>query len=66
MFFIPLIGQQRFYQVFPRQTQKILLGIIGLLLILRGLNLSIPYLSPSMETPHNHRQPKVECCEIKP
>jgi sulfite exporter TauE/SafE len=66
MFFIPLMGQQRFYQVFPRQTQKILLGIIGLLLILRGLNLGIPYLSPSMETPHNHSQPKVECCEVKP
>jgi sulfite exporter TauE/SafE len=66
MFFIPLMGQQRFYQVFPRQTQKILLGIIGLLLILRGLNLGIPYLSPSMETPHDHSQPKVECCEVKP
>lgn len=43
MFFIPLIGQQRFYQVFPRQTQKILLCIIGLLLILRGLNLGLPF-----------------------
>lgn len=66
LFFIPLIGQQRFYQLVPRQTQKILLGIIGLLLILRGLNLGIPYLSPSMEKPHNHSQPKVECCEVKP
>lgn len=66
LFFIPLIGQQRFYQLVPRQTQKILLVIIGLLLILRGLNLGIPYLSPKMETPHNQSQPKVECCEIKP
>lgn len=66
MFFIPLIGQQRFYQVFPRPTQKIILGIIGLLLILRGLNLGIPFLSPSMEKPQNHSQPKVECCEVKP
>lgn len=66
MFFIPLIGQQRFYKLFPRQTQAILLGIIGLLLVLRGLNLGIPYLSPSMATPHNNSQPTVECCEVKP
>jgi sulfite exporter TauE/SafE len=66
MFFIPLMGQQRFYKLFPRQTQKILLCIIGLLLILRGMNLGIPYLSPSMATPHNNSQPTVECCEVKP
>jgi sulfite exporter TauE/SafE len=66
MFFIPLIGQQRFYKLFPRQTQAILLCIIGLLLVLRGLNLGIPYLSPSMATPHNNSQPTVECCEVKP
>lgn len=66
MFFIPLIGQQRFYKLFPRQTQAVLLCIIGLVLVLRGLNLGIPYLSPSMETPHNNSQPTVECCEVKP
>jgi sulfite exporter TauE/SafE len=66
MFFIPLMGQQRFYKLFPRQTQAILLCIIGLLLVLRGLNLGIPYLSPSMATPHHNSQPTVECCDVKP
>jgi len=67
MFFIPLIGQERFYRLFPRQTQKILLVSIGFLLILRGLGLGIPYVSPKVEKPAvPNSQPSIECCEIRP
>lgn len=67
MFFIPLIGQERFYRLFPRQTQKILLIFIGLLLILRGFGLGIPYVSPKVEKPVSpNSRPSIECCEVEP
>ena len=63
MFFIPRMGQDRFYSLFSRSMQTFLLLIIGLLLVLRGLSLGIPYLSPELHIPHDHSQPSVECCE---
>lgn len=39
-----------------RKASPYIIGIMGLLLILRGANLNIPYLSPAME------QQKVNCC----
>lgn len=66
MIFIPLIGQEKFYRVFPRKTQTIMLITIGLLLIIRGLGLGIPYLSPAIHEPLTpHAQPTVECCEVQ-
>lgn len=37
----------------------------ALLVILRGLNLGIPYLSPKVEKGSNHRNPSLKCC-MKP
>ena len=66
LLFIPLIGQDNFYRLFPRNTQKIFLFALGILLILRGLGLGIPYLSPAMQQPSlPHAQPSIECCEIQ-
>lgn len=66
MFFIPLIGQEKFYRLFPRKTQTILLITIGLLLIIRGLGLGIPFLSPAIHQPPTpHAQPSIECCEVQ-
>jgi uncharacterized protein len=66
MFFIPLIGQEKFYRLFPRKTQTIILITIGLLLIIRGLGLGIPFLSPAIqEPPTPHAQPSIECCEVQ-
>jgi sulfite exporter TauE/SafE len=41
------------------------LNIAALLMILRGLNLGIPYISPKIEVIQNngHSQPKMECCD---
>ncbi len=41
------------------------LSIAALLIILRGMNLGIPYISPKIEVIQNngHSQPKMECCE---
>lgn len=67
MFFIPLIGQERFYQLFPRKAYKAMLLAIGILLILRGMGLGIPYLSPRVQLPASpHSQPTIECCDMKP
>lgn len=63
MFFIPLMGQQKMLTYLPRHTQKILLFIIGLLLILRGLGLGIPYLSPSLDIQQQHVQPSAVHCK---
>jgi sulfite exporter TauE/SafE len=66
MLFIPLIGQDRFFQLFPKNTQKILMLLIGLLLVLRGLGLGIPYLSPTIQLPKApNAQPSIECCEVR-
>mgnify|MGYP002400068970 CR=1 FL=1 len=63
MLFIPLMGQQKLLAYFPRYTQKVLLLIIGLLLILRGLSLGIPYLSPQMDIEQQHVKPSVIHCD---
>jgi hypothetical protein len=66
MLFIPLIGQDRFFHLFPKNTQKILLLLIGGLLVLRGLGLGIPYLSPTIQAPATpNAQPSIECCEVQ-
>lgn len=63
LFFIPIIGQEKFYTIFPRNTQKVLLTFIGFLLIIRGLGFGIPFLSPRIEQPTKpHVQPSIECC----
>lgn len=63
MFFIPLIGQKRIFKMLPVYLQRLLLIIIGTLLILRGLGLGIPYISPSISKPMDpNAQPSVECC----
>ena len=67
MLFIPLVGQERFYCILPRHTQKILLILIGFLLVLRGLGLGIPYVSPKVQTPiAPNSRPSIECCEVQP
>lgn len=63
MFFIPLMGQQKLLAYLPRYTQKMLLFIIGLLLVLRGLGLGIPYLSPQMNIEQLHGQPTLVHCD---
>jgi sulfite exporter TauE/SafE len=66
MFFIPLIGQQRFDKLLAPKAQKVLLFIVGLILILRGLNLGLPYLSPSIQAPTApNAQPSIECCDVQ-
>lgn len=66
MFFIPLIGQEKLYAVFPKNAQKVLLVLLGFLLILRGFGLGIPYLSPRIDKPSEpHAQPSIECCAIQ-
>jgi sulfite exporter TauE/SafE len=66
MFFIPLMGQKRIYKMLPVSLQRLLLIIIGTLLVLRGLGLGIPYISPEMTKPLNpNAQPSVECCHTQ-
>jgi sulfite exporter TauE/SafE len=66
MFFMPLIGQKKLLAHLPRNTHKILLFIIAALLIIRGLGLGIPYLSPLIKVPTKaHQQPSIECCEVQ-
>lgn len=66
MFFMPLVGQQKLLAHLPRYTHKVLLFIIASLLIIRGLGLGIPYLSPAIKAPTEaHQQPSVECCDVQ-
>ena len=66
MFFLPLIGQKKLLAHLPRYTHKVLLFFIAALLIMRGLGLGIPYLSPAIKAPTKaHQQPSVECCEVQ-
>lgn len=59
MFFLSLFGS--FASIKMRNIIKvsspIVIGCVGLLMILRGLNLNIPYLSPKMQ------ENKVQCCQ---
>ena len=38
---------------------------IGILIILRGLNLNIPYISPRATIIESKKEIKIECCEVK-
>ncbi|MEN9699134.1 MAG: hypothetical protein RLZZ301_332 [Bacteroidota bacterium] len=64
MLLLPLMNQQSLKKYIHPIWQKIGLLCVGLLLILRGLNLGIPFISPSIELPTDaHQQPSVECCK---
>ena len=66
MFFVPLIGQKKLLTRLPRYAHKVLLCIIASLLIIRGLGLGIPYLSPVIKAPTKaHQQPSIQCCEVQ-
>ena len=66
LFFLPLIGHKGIIKIFPGGIQKALLALIGFILVLRGLGLGIPYLSPKIEQASSpNAQPKIECCEIQ-
>ncbi len=39
--------------------------VIGILMILRGLNLNIPYISPRATILESKKEMKFECCEVK-
>jgi len=41
-----------------RKISPYIIGLMGLLMILRGMNLNIPYFSPSL------KQDKMKCCEL--
>ena len=43
--------------------QPWLLSVVSLLIIIRGLNLGIPYLSPKIITESPHGRPRIECCK---
>lgn len=42
-----------------------IITVIGMLLILRGLNLNIPYISPRATILESKKEMKFECCEVK-
>ncbi|MFM8596314.1 MAG: sulfite exporter TauE/SafE family protein [Flavobacteriales bacterium] len=66
MFFIPLMKKGHLLGKFTRLFHKALLMLIGILLILRGLGLGIPYLSPEIKSPiQQHQQPSIECCKVQ-
>lgn len=45
------------------QLQPYILTVAALLIILRGLNLGIPYLSPTIEKASKYGAPSVKCCK---
>jgi sulfite exporter TauE/SafE len=61
MFIVPLLGQfvSLRYRNTIRKTIPVIVSLMGIMLIVRGLNLGIPYLSPEFETQSN----TVSCCE---
>lgn len=65
MFFMPLIAQSNWKMKLPKLIISLLLSLIGLLTIVRGMNLGIPYLSPviKLEKVEHHVQPSLQCCE---
>lgn len=60
MFIVPLLGQfvSMRYRNAIRKTIPVAVSIMGIMLIVRGLNLGIPYLSPEFE-----KNNTVSCCE---
>jgi sulfite exporter TauE/SafE len=65
MFFMPLIAQSKWKVQIPKLIIAILLTFIGMLTIIRGMNLGIPYLSPKIHLDLNesHTSPSIECCD---
>lgn len=63
LFFIPLIGIKRSAILRKPVLQKSLLFMTGFLLILRGMNLGIPFLSPKLNLSPTNNQPQVVCCD---
>ena len=65
MFFMPLIAQSKWKVQIPKLIIAILLTFIGMLTIIRGMNLGIPYISPKIHIDSNesHTSPSLECCE---
>lgn len=63
--FILLKGVGIKLSVYPRLKiiQPWLLSVVSLMIILRGLNLGIPYLSPKIITESPHSRPRIECCK---
>ena len=45
------------------QLQPFILTVAALLIILRGLNLGIPYLSPTIEKTSKYGTPSIKCCK---
>ena len=48
-----------------RKFQPWILSLVALMIIIRGLNLGIPYLSPKVELSPMHGKPSIECCNGK-
>lgn len=67
MFFVPILINTNLLKNRFQKWAPILLCIVGLSLILRGMNLGIPYVSPKieMEQCQNHAQPSLNCCKVK-
>ncbi len=67
MFFVPILVNTNLLKNRFQKLAPILLYVVGLSLILRGMNLGIPYLSPKIEVveSHNHSQPSLKCCDVK-
>lgn len=65
MFFMPLIAKSNWHLRIPKLLIALLLTIIGAFMILRGMNLGIPYVSPKIHTISDspHQTPSLECCE---
>lgn len=63
--FILLRGVGLKLSTYPRLKiiQPWLLSVVSLMIILRGLNLGIPYLSPKIITESTHSRPRIECCK---
>ena len=65
MFFMPLIAQSNWKMKVPKLIIALLLSLIGILTVVRGMNLGIPYLSPEihLEKLERHSQPSMNCCQ---
>lgn len=65
MFFMPLIAQSKWKFRLPKYALATALTVIGLLTILRGFNLGIPYLSPEInkKSIDVHGSPSLQCCK---
>jgi sulfite exporter TauE/SafE len=63
--FILLNGIGLKLSTYPRLKilQPWLLSLVALMIILRGLNLGIPYLSPKVIRESTHGTPRLECCK---